>query len=119
MKKIFPTRFAEILFAFIMGFFGVMHFMNADIMSGMIPEYLPGDGKVWIYITGAALIAAALAILINKFKTVACYLLAAMLLVFVFTIHLQPAMDGNPGQLLKDAGLAMAAIIIGNRTNHR
>ncbi|MBK7121963.1 MAG: DoxX family protein [Chitinophagaceae bacterium] len=102
-----------------MGFFGVMHFMNADIMSGMIPEYLPSDGKVWIYITGAALIAAALAILINKLKTVACYLLAAMLLVFVFTLHLQPAMDGNPGQLLKDAGLAMAAIIIGNRTNHR
>jgi ABC-type tungstate transport system substrate-binding protein len=46
-------------------------------------------------------------------------LLAAMLLVFVFTLHLQPAMDGNPGQLLKDAGLAMAAIIIGNRTKAR
>jgi len=119
MKKIFPTRFAEILFAFIMGFFGVMHFMNVDIMSGMIPEYMPGDGKVWIYITGAALIVAALAILMNKLKTVACYLLAAMLLVFVFTLHLQPALDGNPGQLLKDSGLAMAAIIIGNRTNHR
>lgn len=119
MKKIFPTRFAEILFAFIMGFFGVMHFMNADIMSGMIPEYMPGDGKIWVYLTGAVLLVAALAILINKLKTIACYLLAAMLLVFVFTLHLQPAMDGNPGQLLKDSGLAMAAIIIGNRTNHR
>lgn len=102
------------LFAVVMGFFGVMHFMNADKMSGMVPDYMPADGKIWIYITGAALIAAALAILINKFKMVACYLLAAMLLIFVFTLHLQPAMDGNPGQLLKDTGLAMAAIIIGN-----
>jgi len=119
MKKFFPTRFAEIIFALIMGVFGVMHVMNADTMSGMIPDYMPADGRIWVYITGAALLAAALAILINKFKTAACYLLAAMLLVFVFTIHLQPAMDGNPGQLLKDAGLAMAAIIIGNRTKAR
>ena len=117
MKSIFPTRLAEMLYALIMGFFGVMHFMNADVMSGMLPEFMPGDGKIWIYITGAGLIAAALAIIINKFKTLACYLLAAMLLIFVFTIHLKPAMDGNAGQLLKDAALAMAAIIIGNRTS--
>jgi len=114
MRPFFPTRLAEIIYALIMGFFGVLHFMNVDIMSGMIPDTLPGDGKLWIYITGAGFIAAALAILINKAKRVACYLLAAMLLVFVFTLHLKTAMDGNPGQLLKDAGLAMAAIIIGN-----
>ncbi len=115
MKSFFPTRLAEMLYALIMGFFGVTHFLNADIMSGMIPDFMPGDGKIWIYITGAALIAAALAILINKFKKPACYLLAIMLLIFVFTLHLKPAMDGNPAMLLKDAGLAMAAIIIGNR----
>jgi uncharacterized membrane protein len=114
MKSFFPTRLAEIIYALVMGIFGVLHFMNADTMSGMIPDYMPADGKIWIYITGGAFIAAALAIIINKFKTVACYLLALMLLVFVFTLHLQPAMDGNPGQLLKDTGLAMAAILIGN-----
>ena len=115
MKSFFPTRLAEIIYALVMGFFGVLHFMNADTMSGMIPDYMPGDGKIWIYVTGAAFIAAALAILINKFKTVACYLLAAMLLIIVFAIQLKPAMDGDPGQLLKDTGLAMAAILIGNR----
>lgn len=107
------------LYALIMGYFGIMHFSNADKMSGMIPEYMPGDGKIWIYLTGVVLSAAALSILINKFKTLTCYLLAGMLLVFVFTLHLQPAMDGNPGQFLKDAGLAMAAIIIGNRTSKK
>ncbi len=117
MKSFFPTRLAEMIYALIIGFFGVMHFMNADKMSGMLPDYMPGDGKIWIYITGAGLIAAALAILINKFKTLACYLLAAMLLIFVFTLHLKPAMEGDAGQLMKDAALAMAAIIIGNRTS--
>lgn len=117
MKSIFPTRLAEMLYALIMGFFGVMHFMNADVMSGAVPEFMPGDGKVWIYITGVGLVAAAFAIIINKFKKLACYLLAIMLLIFVFTIHLKPAMDGNAGQLLKDAALAMAAILIGNRTS--
>lgn len=119
MKPFFPTRLAEMLFALIMGFFGVAHFMDADKMSGAIPDYMPGDGKMWIYATGSALIAAALAILINKFKTLACYLLAAMLLIFVFTLHLQPALDGNPGMLLKDSALAMAAIIIGNRSSNK
>lgn len=117
MKSFFPTRFAEIIYALVIGFFGVMHFMNADVMSGMIPEFMPADGKIWVYITGAAMLAAALAILINKFKTLACYLLAVMLLIFVFTLHLKAAMEGNAGQLLKDTAMAMAAIMIGNRTS--
>lgn len=119
MKSPFLTRLAEMIYALIMGSFGVLHFMNADLMSGMIPDFVPGDGKIWIYITGSGLILAALAILINKFKRPACYLLAVMLLIFVFTIHLKSAMDGSPGQLLKDTGLAMAAIIIGNRVSKK
>ena len=114
MKSFIPTRVAEMLYALVIGYFGVLHFMNADTMSGKVPDYMPGDGKIWIYITGGALVAAALAILINKVKATACYLLALMLLIFVFTVHL-PAMDGDPGQLLKDTALAMAAIIIGNK----
>ena len=117
MKSPLATRLAEIIFALAMGFFGVLHFMNADTMSGLVPDFMPGDGNIWIYITGGGLIAAALAIIINKFKKPACYLLAIMLLVFVFTLHLKTAMDGNPGNLLKDTALAMSAIIIGNRSS--
>jgi putative oxidoreductase len=115
MKSPLANRLAEIIFALTMGFFGVLHFVNVDLMSGMIPDLMPGDGKIWIYITGGGLVGAALAIIINKFKTIACYLLAMMLLIFVFTLHLQPALDGSPGSLLKDIAIAMAAIIIGNR----
>ncbi|MBK8609674.1 MAG: DoxX family membrane protein [Chitinophagaceae bacterium] len=119
MKYLFPTRLAEILYALIMGFFGVAHFMNVDKMTGMIPDYLPGDGSLWVYLSGAGLIAAALAILINKFKMPACYLLALMLIVIALIIHLPAVQEGNPGQLLKDLGLAMAALIIGNKTGRK
>lgn len=119
MKSFIPSRFAEIIFGFVCGSFGVLHFMNADMMSAIVPDYLPADGTIWVYITGAALIAAALAIIINKFKKPACYLLALMLLIFVFMLHLKPAMDGNPGALLKDLALSMAAIIIGNGQGRR
>ncbi len=107
------------LYALIMGFFGVAHFMNADKMSAMIPDYMPGDGKLWIYISGVALIAAALAILINKFKKLACYLLAVMLIIIALTVHLPAAQEGNPGQVLKDIGLALAAINIGNGSSNK
>lgn len=114
MKHPLAVRLAEIIFGASMGFFGVLHFLNVDAMSSLVPNIIPGDGTWWIYITGAGLLAAAVAIIINKFKGIACYLLALMLLVFVFSIHLKPALDGNPGSLLKDTALAMAAIIIGN-----
>ena len=116
MKSIIPTRVAEMLFALVIGTFGVQHFMHADMMGGMVPSFMPADAKIWVYVTGAGLILAAIAILINKFKMMACYLLALMLLIFVFTLHLKPAMDGNLGALLKDTGLAMVAIIIGNNS---
>ena len=114
MRSFFPTRLAEILFALVIGSFGVMHLMDADTMSGAIPDNIPGDGKMLVYIAGAGLIAAALAILINKLKMPACYLLAAMLLVFVFAIHMK-SFETNPSGVLKDTAIAMAAIIIGNR----
>lgn len=115
MRHSISTRLAELVYGGVMGCFAIIHFTNADTMSGLLPDFMPGDGRIWVFITGSVFMAAALAIIFNKLKALACYLLAAMLLVFVFSLHLQPAMDGNPGQLLKDTGLAMGAIIIGGR----
>lgn len=115
MKAFIPSKVAEIIFALVIGMFGVAHFMKTDAMSMMVPSSMPGDASIWVYFTGAALILAAIAIVIDKYRTLACYLLAAMLMVFVLTLHLKPAMDGDMGNLLKDTGLAMAAILIGNR----
>jgi len=84
-------------------------------MGPEVPSYMPGDGKIYIYLTGAIMILAGVGIIAAFHRTLLCYLLAAVLLIFVFTIHLKPAMDGNLTNFLKDIALAMAAIIIGNR----
>ena len=115
MKAFIPSRAAEIIFALIIGYYGVMHFMNADDMAGMVPSFVPGSGKIWIYITGTGHLLAAIAILTGIMKTLACYLLAAMLLIFVFTIQINHFED-NPSGVLKDTAMAMCAILIGNRS---
>lgn len=115
MKALIPSRVAEIIFALLIGYVGIAwHFMNTDAMSGIVPEYMPGEPKIWVYITGAGFVLTAIAIITGIQKTFACYLLAAMLLIFVFTKHLQPALDGNEGNLIKDSAMAMCAILIGN-----
>ena len=117
MKPIISSKIAGIIYAIAIGTFGVLHFINVNAMKASVPDYMPGDGSIWIYITGACLILAAIAILINKYARLACYLLAAMFLIFVFTLHLKPLLSGSFTHLLKDTAMAMAAIIIGNNSN--
>jgi len=115
MKFTIPTRIAEIVFAIAFAIFGVLHLKYTAGYKAGVPSFMPGDASLWVYITGICFIAAAIAIIINKYKKMACYLLALLLIVFVVTIHLTPAVkEGNYPQLLKDGALAMAAIIIGN-----
>jgi uncharacterized membrane protein YphA (DoxX/SURF4 family) len=118
MKPFIPSKLAEIIFALIIGYFGYLHFKNAAGMSGMLPSYMPGDGKIWLYIAGAGFLLAALAIITGLLKTIACYLLAAELLVLVIVIHLKPAINNDGlhiAMALKDSAMAMCAILIGNR----
>lgn len=80
-------------------------------MAGMVP--IPG-GVIWVYLTGVALIAAAVAILIDKKAKLASFLLAVLLLVFVLTIHLKGAMGGDQmamASLLKDLAIAGGALV--------
>jgi len=117
MKQLVPSRIAGIIYALSIGAFGVLHFVNAEEMKSGVPDYIPG-GIIWIYITGACFILAAIAILINKATRIACYLLAAMLIIFIFTIHLKHLEHGNYTNVLKDTAMAMAAILVGNNASH-
>ena len=114
MNNLIPSRVASIIYALAIGAFGIRNFIKADSMDAIVPDYMPG-GSIWLYITGVCLILAAIAILLNnRFTRPACYLLALMLIIFVFVLHLKPALGGNPNNLLRDTAIAMGAIIIGN-----
>ena len=110
--KALTSIVAKFLFSIPFGIFGILHIMNADAMKELVP--LPPDSlKIfWIYLTGVALIAACISIIINKKAKLASLLLGIMLIVFVLTIYLPGVMSGDQmamGNLLKDTSLAGAA----------
>jgi putative oxidoreductase len=99
------SKISKYLIAIPAALFGVFHFMGAENMAAMVP--IPG-GIIWVYLTGVALIAAAVGILIGKKARMAATLLGLMILLFALIIHLPAAMSGGDGgmeampQLLKD-----------------
>ena len=102
------------IFAAPFAILGLMHFMSANDMAGMVPSFVPG-GVFWVYLTGLTLIAAAVSFVIQKHTYLAGLLTAALMLVFVFTIHLPGVIGGNMmamGSLLKDLGLAGGALLL-------
>jgi uncharacterized membrane protein len=121
MKNLIPTRIPVIIIALIFGYFGVNHLLHADAMSGMVPSMFPAH-KFLIYLTGVCFLLAAIAFIINRSTKIAGYLLALLLLIIIFTIHLPGMMNAadekskmmSTTMAVKDLGLAMGAIIIAN-----
>lgn len=108
------TTIGRFLYALPLLVFGILHFMNAANMAGMVPSWIPG-GEFWIYLTGAALLAAGIAMIIRKMASLATLLLAIMFLIFVLTIHLPAVLGGDQmamTSLLKDTALAGAALYL-------
>ena len=103
------------LFAIAMALFGVFHFMNAEEMAVMVPI---AGGKIWIYLSGAGFILAAISIVIGKFDKLACFALALMLVLFVAMIHIPGIMNSDSMvkqqsiiATLKDLALAGGALM--------
>ena len=100
------------LFAIPMAIFGSFHFLRGADMAGIVP--IPG-GVFWVYLTGAGLIAAAVAIITGKMAVLACRLLAVFLLLTAVTVHLPALMGGDQNamsQVLKDLALAGGALVL-------
>lgn len=107
-RWVFPLPFA---------IFGLMHFMNAQVMADyVVPAYMPMK-TIWVFLSGAGLIAAAVSMYIGKYDKLATTLLAVMLLLIVLMVHLPGAMSGGEGaatsmsMVLKDVGLMAACML--------
>ncbi len=113
MDKNLTITIGKYLFAIPFLVFGIFHFMDAQGMAGMVPGFIPGS-VFWVYLTGLALIAAAVSVFMNQKVVLAMQLLALMLIIFVLTIHLPAtinSMDAAPN-LLKDLSLAGGALLL-------
>lgn len=94
--------------------FGIGHLTNASAMAGMVP--VPA-GELWVYITGIALLAAAVSIIVGKYDKLGAALLGVLLFTFALSIHLPGVINatdavskqGFLSGFLKDIALAGAA----------
>jgi putative oxidoreductase len=105
---------ARIMFAMPFGAFGMSHLIHAGAMVRMLPIWLPG-GEFWIYLTGICLISACFAFVTKIQADKAAFCLVALLLVFVFTLHIPAVRRGTNPQmaimnLLKDVSLMGGAL---------
>ena len=94
--------------------FGIMHFLFGEGMKGIVPSFLPG-GVVWVYITGAALVAAGVSIITKKEGKLAMLLLSVFLVITIVTVHIpalanQATMQMAMAGALKDIGLLGGAL---------
>ncbi|MFM9983832.1 MAG: hypothetical protein ACKVOK_01280 [Flavobacteriales bacterium] len=111
--QILTTHIARILFALPFLIFGISHMIEAEVLSGMVPEELPGGSELYVYLTGAIELICAGSIILKKYDFYAGLILAALMILYALLIHL-PAVSGSPvavSNLLKDVALSGAALI--------
>ena len=108
----------RILFALPFGIIGLNHFLFTEIYLGMLTSFIP-EGVFTIFLTGAVLIGASISIIFNKYIKTACFILAALLLIFILTIHIPGLFSPDLKttqfalmELLKDTGLMGGALMI-------
>jgi len=126
MKHHLVSRIAIWLLAIVMIIFGIHHFRYPENMLVYVPVYLPG-GIIWVYIVGVAFILAGLAFIINRFVSLAGYLLAALLISFVLMVHWPNHRDAGNAEMrqmafvnmLKDTALAAFALYVGVNAKHQ
>ncbi len=105
-------KLGKYLFALPFAMFGIMHFTNAEAMAGMAPF----GGVIVVYLTGAALIAAVVSMLIGKMDKLASFLLGVFLILTALLVHAKGLSAEDEMQqavsmtnMLKDLMLAGAA----------
>lgn len=113
------SRLAIYLLSVILISFGLFHYKYPYDLLVYVPDFLPG-GITWAYVVGTAFILAGISFITNNFVKVAGYLLAAMLIFFVLTIHLPNSINAGAPEmrqmalinLLKDTAIAAFALHI-------
>ncbi|MFP4025984.1 MAG: DoxX family protein [Thiohalospira sp.] len=110
------TTIGRVLFAIPFAIFGLNHFLMVDFFIGMLNSFILGSSFT-IILTGIALIAASISIIIKKYIKLSCILLAFLLFIFIVTIHIPKLFDEATSitamvSLLKDTALMGSALFI-------
>ncbi len=126
MKHHLVSRIAIGVLAIVMIIFGIHHFRYPENMLIYVPDYLPG-GITWVYVVGVAFILAGIAFIINRFVSLAGYLLSLLLIIFVLFVHWPNHRDAGNAEMrqmalvsiLKDVALAAFALYVAVNAKHQ
>jgi uncharacterized membrane protein len=110
MKKVFLF-----IMAFIYAAAGIYHFVNPRFYKILMPEWLPYH-SFFNYSSGIAEIILAVMLLIERTRKISAYLIIAMLVVFLFAIHIPMTIDfyemHHPGFLISVIRLPIQFVLI-------
>ena len=104
----------RILFSAAFLMFGVGHFMDAEMMAGMVPGFLPAKTFI-VYLTGIVLVAGGLSVLLGYRAKQGALLLFVFLLLTAFFVHASGFAAGDQmatSMFMKDLALAGGALLI-------
>lgn len=127
MKQYHPvSRAAIYLLAVVLIIFGIFHFLYPRDLLVFIPSYLVG-GIYWAYLLGAAFILTGISFLTNQYVKTAGYLLGALLVIFILTIHLPNCLNAGDKEMrqfaliniLKDTAILGFAVHIAAGAHHQ
>jgi uncharacterized membrane protein len=70
---------------------GIQHFVYADFVMKLVPSWIPSP-RFWVYLTGIALIAGGIGLLLPKTQRLAATLVGIMILLWVVLLHIPRAL---------------------------
>lgn len=106
-----PALAARVAVGLMLVVFGVVHWLYVDAIAGMIPEWMPGR-TVWPLLTGAANIAAGLAIASGVLARAASALVGIMFASWILLVH-APRILAAPGDRSEWVACALAFALTG------
>lgn len=120
------TRVAIFMLSAVLIVFGIFHFLYPRDLLVYVPLWLVG-GIVWAYIVGTAFILVGLSFLTNQYVKFTSYLLAALLIFFILTIHLPNFLNAGDKEMrqfaliniLKDTAITGFALHIAASAYHQ
>jgi len=120
------SRIAIYMLSAVLIIFGFFHFKYPYDLLVYVPDFLPG-GITWAYFVGAAFILVGVSFLTNKYVKFTSYLLAALLVVFILSIHLPNAINAGNAEMrkwawinvLKDSAIVGFALHIAAGAHHQ
>ncbi|QMW04858.1 hypothetical protein [Spirosoma foliorum] len=117
LEKIMP--YGNLFFLYTITSFGISHIIYADFLANTVPDWM-ANHLFWINLTGIALIASGIAIILGIRIRIIALLLSLMIFLWFWLVHVPGALSNpvaNRGNLLASAFDALAysgvALLIG------